>query len=294
MNKQNKINHNVNKTKEELEEKSKLPTNDIIFHELFGQRGSEEIVRKFIEKVLKKKIRKIDLDLNPYLERNYYDDKLGILDVRARDDKGTNINIEMQNTTSKMLPQRILSYWSRLYTGDLKQGITYSSLNKTIAILIVNENMTNLKEIKKYHTKWHIREEEYTNIIFTDYFELHVIELQKYIETRTKENKDDLLDAMANQDGKGGVKGMEENIWLDFLVNPECEAVAKAMETDEELRIVYKRWKKIMADKALRDQALRLEYAEYDRNTQLEEATTEGLERRNERTELKSGMKKRS
>lgn len=243
MNKQNKVNYDVNQTKEELEQKSKLPTNDIVFHELFGQRGNEEIVQKFIEKILKKKIKKIDLDLNPNLERDYYDDKLGILDVRARDAKGTNINIEMQNTTSNMLPQRILSYWSRLYNGDLKQGITYSSLNKTIAILIVNQNMTNLKEMKKYHTKWHIREEEYTNVIFTDYFELHVIELQKYIETRTKENKDDLLDVMANQDGKGGIKEMEENIWLDFLVNPECEAVAKAMETDEELRIVYKKWK---------------------------------------------------
>ncbi len=61
MNKQNTINYNVNKTnEEELEEKSKLPTNDIIFHELFGQRGSEEIIRKFIEKVLKRKIKKIN------------------------------------------------------------------------------------------------------------------------------------------------------------------------------------------------------------------------------------------
>ena len=286
MNKQNKINYNVNQTEEEeLEQKSKLPTNDIVFHELFGQRGNEEIVQKFIEKILKKKIKKIDLDLNPNLERDYYDDKLGILDVRARDAKGTNINIEMQNTTSNMLPQRILSYWSRLYNGDLKQGITYSSLNKTIAILIVNQNMTNLKEMKKYHTKWNIREEEYTNVIFTDYFELHVIELQKYIETRTKENKDDLLDVMANQDGKGGIKEMEENIWLDFLVNPECEEVAKAMETDEELRIVYKKWKEIMADEELRERARRLEYAEYDRNTQLEEAINEGLEQRKGTTE---------
>ncbi len=219
---------------------------------------------------------------------------MGILDVRARDDKGTNINIEMQNTTSNMLPQRILSYWSRLYNGDLKQGITYRSLNKTIAILIVNQNMTKLKQIKKYHTKWHIREEEYTNIIFTDYFELHVIELQKYIETRTKEDKDDLLDVMANQEGKGGIKEMEENIWLDFLVNPECEAVAKAMETDEELRIAYKKWKEIMADEKLRDRARRLQYAEYDRNTQLEEAKTEGLEIRNERAEWRNGIEKRN
>lgn len=171
MNTQNKINYNVNQTKEDIEQKSKLPTNDIVFHELFGQRGNEEIVRKFIEK------------------------------------------------------------------------------------------------------------------IFTDYFELHVIELQKYVETRTKENKDELLDVMANQKRKGGRKEMEENIWLDFLVNPECEAVAKAMETDEELRIVYKKWKEIMADEELRERARRLEYAEYDRNTELEEAINEGLEQRKGATE---------
>ncbi len=99
---------------------------------------------------------------------------------------------------------------------------------------------------------------------------------------------------MANQEGKGGIKEMEENIWLDFLVNPECEAVAKAMETDEELRIAYKKWKEIMADEKLRDRARRLQYAEYDRNTQLEEAKTEGLEIRNERAEWRNGMEKRN
>ena len=38
----------------ELVEKSLLPTNDVIFHCLFGQVGSEVITKTFIEKVLKR------------------------------------------------------------------------------------------------------------------------------------------------------------------------------------------------------------------------------------------------
>ena len=40
-----------------------------------------------------------------------------------------------------------------------------------------------------------------------------------------------------------------------------------------------------MADEELRERARRLEYAEYDRNTQLEEAINEGLEQRKGTTE---------
>ena len=80
---------------EQLVEKSLLPTNDVIFHCLFGQVGSEQITKTFIEKVLKRDVGKIDLDLNLDLQREYYDSKLGILDVRAKTPDGINYNIEM-------------------------------------------------------------------------------------------------------------------------------------------------------------------------------------------------------
>ena len=45
-----------------LAEKSLLPTNDVIFHCLFGTVGNEKITKDLLEKLLNKKIENIELD----------------------------------------------------------------------------------------------------------------------------------------------------------------------------------------------------------------------------------------
>ena len=228
---ENKNNNHNTKEMESLKSISILPTNDVIFHCLFGTKGNEKITKAFLEKLLNKEVEEIDLDLNLNLIREYYDDKLGILDVRVKDKNGVNYNIEMQNTSSNTLPERIISYWSRLYNGDLKVGNDYNTLNKTIAILIVNDTIKNLGVIKKFHTKWNLREETYTEIILTDYLEIHIIELPKYIQSKKSNN----------------------NVWLDFLLKPneirgmdamEDSKMKKELEMVEEAR---KKWEEIIA-----------------------------------------------
>lgn len=256
---------------EELVEKSLLPTNDVIFHCLFGQVGSEQITKTFIEKVLNRDIGKIDLDLNLNLQREHYDSKLGILDVRAKTEDGINFNIEMQNTDSTKLPERLLSYWSRLYTGDLKRGKNYNTLAKTIAIIIVNDYINRFEIMRKYHTKWNIREEDYKDMILTDDFEIHIIELPKY--EKMKE------------------KGKCKDIWLDFLLKPEGKEVLEAMKESKEIKEAKEKWRKITADEKIRDRALRLEIAELDRNTDLYYARKEGIEE-GERNKIRYIIKK--
>lgn len=255
--------NNIYNTKEmeSLKNISTLPTNDVIFHCLFGTKGNEKITKAFLEKLLNKEVEEIDLDLNLNLIREHYDDKLGILDVRVKDKNGVNYNIEMQNTSSNTLPERIISYWSRLYNGDLKVGNDYNTLNKTIAILIVNDTIKNLEVIKKFHTKWNLREETYTEIILTDYLEIHIIELPKYIQSKKSNN----------------------NVWLDFLLKPneirgmdvmEDSKMKKEIEMVEEAR---KKWEEIIADEKIRDRALRLEIARLDYNTGMNNAREEGI-----------------
>jgi len=255
--------NNIYNTKEmeRLKNISTLPTNDVIFHCLFGTKGNEKITKAFLEKLLNKEVEEIDLDLNLNLIREHYDDKLGILDVRVKDKNGVNYNIEMQNTSSNTLPERIISYWSRLYNGDLKVGNDYNTLNKTIAILIVNDTIKNLEVIKKFHTKWNLREETYTEIILTDYLEIHIIELPKYIQSKKSNN----------------------NVWLDFLLKPneirgmdamEDSKMKKELEMVEEAR---KKWEEIIADEKIRDRALRLEIARLDYNTGMNNAREEGI-----------------
>ncbi|MBR2745009.1 MAG: Rpn family recombination-promoting nuclease/putative transposase [Clostridia bacterium] len=244
---------------EEIVEKSLLPTNDVIFHCLFGTVGNENITKNLLEKILNKNVEEIKLDLNVNLIREHYDDKLGILDVRIKEKNGTNYNIEMQNTSSEQLPQRILWYWSKLYSSDLKRGKNYNILNKTIAIIIVNDGINKFDEIKKYETKWNIREEDYKDIILTEDFEIRIIELPKYIKMK-QENK------------------VRINTWLEFILNPKWKGVAESMEEEDLIEEARKKWEKIISDKKIRDRALRREVAELDRNTAIKNATDKGFE----------------
>lgn len=121
----------------------------------------------------------------------------------------------MQFTRKSAIIERILYYWSKIYSKQLKRGDTYSMLQKTIVILIADFNIDHLKGLE-YHTSWKIIEEKYRKTILTDKLEVRIIELPKI---RKLQNKDDeLLD------------------WLFFLKNPKCERVVEKMKVNKELK----------------------------------------------------------
>ena len=75
-----------------------LPTNDYVFKKIFGQIGREEITKGLIEEIIGQKLNSIDLDKNTVLEKDLYNSKLGVLDIKATLDNDIVCNIEMQKT----------------------------------------------------------------------------------------------------------------------------------------------------------------------------------------------------
>jgi predicted transposase/invertase (TIGR01784 family) len=55
--------------------------------------------------------------LNPFNEKDTADDKLSILDIKARDQRGRQYNVEMQMLAPRVYPQRVLYYW---FLGSVK------------------------------------------------------------------------------------------------------------------------------------------------------------------------------
>ena len=53
--------------------------------------------------------------LNPFNDKEALDDKLSILDIKARDQLGRHYNVEMQMVSSRLYPQRVLYYWAVLH-----------------------------------------------------------------------------------------------------------------------------------------------------------------------------------
>ena len=178
------------------------PKLDYVFKRIFGSNGSEEITKDFLRAVTKENITDITLACNPITEKDLYDDKISILDIKAKLNNNINCNIEMQIVDRKNIEKRILYYWSKMYTGSIKKGQDFDKLEKGIVVLISDYNLDNLKENNNYLTKWQIREEEKTpKLILTDVLEIYIIELRKV----SKDNKEN-----------SSLKA-----WLEFINNPE-------------------------------------------------------------------------
>ena len=254
------------------------PKMDIIFQAIFGEVGSENITKDFLEKILKRKIEKISLDKNPILRRELKDDKLGVLDIITELDGKEKCNIEMQLIDKNNIIERMLYYWSKMYTRQIKAGDDYKKLEKTIVILIADFNIKGLEEVE-YHSTWKIIETNSAKkLILTDKFELDIIELSK-IKGRENE-KDQLLD------------------WLIFLENPESERVTRKMEENENLKEAVEKLDRISKDEKmqriieLREKAIRDEHAIYAKGVDdgIEEGKAKGA--REKQIEIAKSMLK--
>ena len=151
-----------NKTRKEGMFIKKLldPKIDYVFKRIFGHVGNEDITEELISSIIRRKVSDLKLDNNPILEKDMLDDKIGILDIKAKIDNEINCDIEMQIVDRGNIEKRILYYWSKMYNGSIKSGKDYNELQKAMVILIADYEIDGLKEIKKYITKWNIREEE--------------------------------------------------------------------------------------------------------------------------------------
>lgn len=240
------------------------PKLDVVFQALFGEVGNERITKDFLESILKKKIEKIDLSKNLILRKEFKDDKLGILDILAELDGKENCNIELQIVDRKNIIERILYYWSKLYSRQIRSGEDYELLEKTIVILITNFKVKELETLE-YHSSWKIIEENYRKVILTNKLEIHIMELPK-IEGKENE-KDELLD------------------WLYFLENPKSERVEEKMKENENLKEARQKLDGLSEDERmqkiaeLRQKAIMDEKAIYKKG--IEEGIEKGVEKNN-------------
>ncbi|PRX35583.1 putative transposase/invertase (TIGR01784 family) [Orenia metallireducens] len=153
------------------------PRVDFAFKKLFGSEENKDILISFINSVLDEEEQIKDLVLkNPYNAKNFKNDKLSILDVKAVDEKGVWYNIEMQITDQDYYDKRALYYWARLYTGQLESGINYDKLEKTIVINVLNFNCLDEEE---YHNVYQLLNRQSKEELI-DHLEIHFIELEKY------------------------------------------------------------------------------------------------------------------
>lgn len=157
----------------------------IAFKKIFGVEENKDLLISLINSIVGQEDQVAEVTLlNPYNPKNFRQDKLSILDIKAKGENGQRFNIEIQISDEADYDKRALYYWAKLYTEQLKVAEDYSLLSKAIGIHILN--FTSIPDVDKYHNVFHITEKESGLLYFRD-LELHTIELKKFSQDAREE-----------------------------------------------------------------------------------------------------------
>ena len=150
------------------------PRVDFAFKLIFEQ--NKDMLMSLINAVVSEKDQVQDIEVrNPYTRKETTFEKFAVLDIKAQATNGTYYNIEVQVTDDLHYDKRSLYYWAKLYSEQLIAGDSYSDLQKTIGIHVLNFS---LLDEEKYHNVFQIVNKA-SGKKFSDMLELHYIELPK-------------------------------------------------------------------------------------------------------------------
>jgi predicted transposase/invertase (TIGR01784 family) len=154
------------------------PTVDYVFKRLFGDPQNSDLLIDLLTAVLNPlvPISRVEI-LNPFLEKEFDDDKLSILDIRACDREQHWFNVEMQTSIFGGLKERLVYYTSCLYTEQLSEGQSYSELLPAISICFLSTTL--FPNQSAAHLRFTLTDSVH-NLELTDRFQIHTIELSKY------------------------------------------------------------------------------------------------------------------
>ena len=224
------------------------PTVDFCFKELMA---NPEVRKGFIAAVFgidPEKIEETKL-LPTILEPEYADEKYGILDVHVSMKSGEQLDLEMQVVTTLYWFQRTVFYLSKMVTGQMKKGDSYSKLQPCIHIGILDYCF--FKDDDRFYHHIGLCDKE-TGEISTNLLQMHIFELPKL--PPESRNETDLTH------------------WMRFFGGKRREDFAKMAEKDKYIDEAYKELEQLSADerkrleyeareKALRDHMMFVESA---------------------------------
>ena len=242
--------------------------NDVVFKYVFGYEKNERILIALLNAILdlegSDRIVKL-IFLNTFNLQEYIKDKLSTLDVKAEDNTGRRINIEMQVEPDRAYINRVIYYHDRLYTSQLQEAEPFEELHKTISISILNFIL--FKEERDLHNIY-----RYLNIKskkeLTNIKELHFIELPKFKKDKPKKTQ----------------SRFEK--WLHILKFGELYAedidnLPEELKAEEEIVMALQEMVRASNDETVRQILEMRSKARHEEASRLFQAEQRGIEKRN-------------
>ena len=154
------------------------PTVDCIFKAILGAEENKNLLIDFLNSILAPQSPISDVEiLNPYNDREFYNDKLTIVDIKAKDEQGTAYQIEIQLSVFSYLPERMLYTWSDIYQSQLTSGEKFSELRPVISIWLLTENL--FPKSPAFHHHFQMLDEANQQQL-SQHCSIHTLELEKW------------------------------------------------------------------------------------------------------------------
>ena len=266
----------ANERQEELQlqtkEKKYNLKNDVIFQTFFSRKGNEEFLIDFLNALLNKDIKSIEVREEVNLERLSKEEKGGRLDLQAKLEDGTIISIEMQLRNEYNIEERTTLYSGKVISRETERGTDYEDINQVIMINILGYNFL---KVEDYISETAIVLEKHRDYEVLTGLKWYFIELPKF----RKKNPD--MNEKINQ-------------WLAFIDDYNKEMVKVAEEKNDKLKKARIEMNYLTGDAEVRRLAELREKWEMDRISAINHATRKGKEIRRKNTEKENGRKDKS
>jgi predicted transposase/invertase (TIGR01784 family) len=156
------------------------PKIDYAFKRLFGSESNQPLLIHLLNAVLQpapaERVAALEI-LNPFNDKATLDDKLSIVDIKARDQSGRQFNVEMQLLAHADFRQRVLYYWARLHQQQLHESEAYGQVRPTISVCFIDRVL--FPQLPTHHLHFRLLEPVH-QVAFTDDLALHMLELPKF------------------------------------------------------------------------------------------------------------------
>ena len=152
--------------------------NDFAFNKIFGTPENRSCLISLLNAILRPKAPIVDVTLqNPFNPRDFQDDKLSILDIKAVDSTGAIYDVEVQLTIDEGLVQRMAFYGCELYAGQLKSGNDYDEIKPVYSIWLINGILW--PDATAVHHAFRLADKE-SGRVLEGTLEIHTLELARY------------------------------------------------------------------------------------------------------------------
>ena len=153
--------------------------NDVNFKYFFknNERALISLLTHFLPLPKKRSIKTVKIE-DSLLPPTKLKDKESIMDIRLTLDTGEFVNVEMQMCNDRAFIERVLFYWAKNYTLQLKEGESYKKLIPVYSLIFCDFNLFSDQE--DFYKSFSIRLDKPPHTALNNHLRVVFVELRKF------------------------------------------------------------------------------------------------------------------